>query len=487
MRKDALAQQGGGKPMKTLVRAFALSIAVALFASPALADKRRVVVLGFSGPAKHARQTEKTVTKSLKAKYEVVSIKKYNAARKSLKATKPTKKNFSRIARQVGLDAIVSGEVRKRGSRATLKLTVREGATGKVIDTLRVPIRSKKLAQDAVAEDLYDIVAWAEPIGDAWERALPRPDDSRRTSTKTKTARMPEPDPAAPDSAFDEEPLAPGADDDLSGDSPFELSSSVTVERETGPRAVVDAGMSFIGRSLTFSHQASLAPEQQPTSYDGSPVGGVQLRGELYPTRFLSKAPPAAKHLDRVAVSFELDNAVGLSSQYSDDTMDYDLDTTQRRWGVGLGYALPIKSASLKLAAGYNGLRHSIKTGGVDIGLPDVKYGYFDLGAAADVPIAGKLRALGHVKYLAVQSAGDIVAADAYGKAGVRGFDLDAGVAYAVTSKVHVRGGVRYLRMAFDFAGTGDMSTDLDGDPDQDVGGAADKYVGAYVLGGYSF
>jgi hypothetical protein len=31
------------------------------------------------------------------------------------------------------------------------------------------------------------------------------------------------------------------------------------------------------------------------------------------------------------------------------------------------------------------------------------------------------------------------------------------------------------------------MSTDLDGDPDQDVGGAADKYVGAYVLGGYSF
>ena len=41
--------------------------------------------------------------------------------------------------------------------------------------------------------------------------------------------------------------------------------------------------------------------------------------------------------------------------------------------------------------------------------------------------------------------------------------------------------------MAFDFAGTGPMTTELDGDPDQDVGGATDRYFGLYLLGGYAF
>jgi len=46
---------------------------------------------------------------------------------------------------------------------------------------------------------------------------------------------------------------------------------------------------------------------------------------------------------------------------------------------------------------------------------------------------------------------------------------------------------VRYLRMAFAFDGDGAMATDRGGEPDQDVGGAADVYFGAYALAGYLF
>jgi len=473
---------------KILTRAVVVLVALTLFAGPSLADtKRRVVVLGFSGPAKQAKKAEKTVAKVLRQKYEVVSVKKYTKARKSLKATKATKQNFSKIARSIGLDAIVSGEVRRRGSRSTLKLTVREGRSGKVLDSVRIAIRGDKLAAADVEDDLHDLVAWAEPIGEDWERGLPAPEKkAKRVAKQTKPAKravQPEPEPANDEVAWDE-PDAPTDDDTITDD---ELTKSVDIAaRETGTKATVHAGMSFIGRDLTFSHQASLAPEQQPTSYAGGIVGGVYLQGEVYPTRFMKKVP-GSKKLDNVAVSFELDSAVGLRSEYSDDAMDYDFDTSQRRWGLGLGYTIDLGKPVVKVGAGYNQLQHKIDSGAVDIGLPNVNYKYLDVGAALQYHISDKLTALGGAKYLAVFGAGEIVTADAYGAASVTGLDVDAGVEYTVTPRIAIKGGIRYLRMAFDFDGNGDMSTNLDGDPDQDVGGAADKYVGGYLLGGYEF
>ncbi len=476
--------------MKILTHVVVTLVALALFAAPALANKRRVVVLGFSGPAKQAKRAEKTVTKVLRHKYEVVSVKKYVKARKRLRAKKPTKKNFSKIARTVGIDAIVSGEVRRRGSRYTLKLTVREGLSGKVLDTVRIPIRGKRLAASAVEDDLYDLVAWAEPIGEDWERGLPPPEKRRKRVAKKRKKKKVEPDPEPyyydddDDEIVWDEPDEPVEDDVITDD---ELTTSVEVAaRETGAKAYLHAGMSFIGRDLTFTHQASLTPEQQPTSYDGGIVGGVYLQGEIYPTRFMKK-PPSSKRLDNVAVSFELDSAVGLRSEYSDDTMDYDFDTSQRRWGIGLSYTVDLGQPVVKVGAGYNQLRHTIDNGTVDIGLPNVNYKYIDLGATLQYRINDKLVALGGAKYLAVFGAGEIVTAGAYGAATVKGLDIDAGVEYAVTPRFGIKGGLRYLRMAFDFDGNGDMSTNLDGDPDQDVGGAADKYVGGYILGGYEF
>jgi hypothetical protein len=39
--------------------------------------------------------------------------------------------------------------------------------------------------------------------------------------------------------------------------------------------------------------------------------------------------------------------------------------------------------------------------------------------------------------------------------------------------------------MAFDFDGNGTLATMRDGDPDQDVGGALDRYAGGFVEAGY--
>jgi hypothetical protein len=503
--------------MKTTSGIVVALVAVAMAAAPALAEqKRRVVVLGFTGPAKEAKQAEKTVTRALREAHEIVSTKQFVAARRALKANKPTDKNYARVAADIGADAIVSGELRRRGARRTLELTVREGKTGKVIDTARIPVRGKTLTVEAVRTDLYDLVAWAEPIED-WDKSMPpKPDRKGKLLAKQpakpdRKARQPEP--VTEMSAHAERRAGEaGAESketeaEMSAHAERRAGEASAESKETGiastgdaavdalaasgspapaGRGIVHAGMSFVGRDLTFQHQASLMPDQQPTSYDGGVVGGVYLQGEVHPTRFMKQAP-ARKHLDRVAVAFELDNAIGLRSQYDDGMQMRDFTTSQLRWGLGVRYALDLGKPTVRFGAGYNRLSHKIDTGTVDIGLPDVSYKYLDVGAGASYALSPRLAAHGAARYLAVIGAGEIVTANAYGSASVKGIDVDAGVEYTVTPRIAVRGGVRYLRMAFDFDGSGAMATDRDGDPDQDVGGAADKYVGGYVQAGYNF
>lgn len=444
-----------------------VTVALAITLAPPRADagKRRVAIAPFDGPARRATRARATVVRAVAAEHTVLPDAAVARAWRQLGAKRRRPADYARVARAVGADALVTGVVRARGRRATLRLTVRAGATGEAIDTIRVPMRRGRLARTAFAEDLADAIAWAEPV----DREPPVAARRRRAT--------------AADSGDDAAgPATPRVDA-----APTELrATAAPAARVTGPRAAVRAGLSVTSRDLTFSYQASLAPEQRPVAYDGGPVGGVAVAGRVYPSRFVDRVP-AAEHLDRVALVFELDRAVGMRSRYSDGAMDYDLPTDQSRWGVGARYVLPLGSVDVDTGIGYGQLRHHIDDGGVDLGVPDVQYRYLDVGAAVAAPVAKRVSARVSARYLAIVGAGEIVTASAYGRAAVRGIDMDAAVAYAIAPEVDLSAGVRYLRVALDFDGTGDMATARDGDPDQDVAGAADRYVGGYVQVGYAF
>jgi hypothetical protein len=220
----------------------------------------------------------------------------------------------------------------------------------------------------------------------------------------------------------------------------------------------------------------------RPYSYDGAAAGGLYLDGEIYPLA------GQGKHLARLGASLVIDRAVGLSSQLSMNGSTTEFDTVQSRWGLGLRYALPVSDGAIvKLAAGYDQLEHTIDASGVNVPLPDVSYSYLDIGAGAYVPLGKEIAVNADARYLHVLSAGEIQDADKYGTGNVVGLDVDANLEYRMSPTIHLRAGVRYLRMAFDFDGSGSWTTELDGDPDQDVGGASDTYLGGYMTAGYTF
>jgi hypothetical protein len=457
--------------------------------------RRSVVVLGFDGPTKTAAAAEHAVVKLLKKKHTLVSTKRYLDARRRLGALAPTAKHFARIAGAVGIDVIVSGEVRRRAGRSTLKLTLREGKTGQTVDTVRLPLRGGIVDTEALADELYDLIAWIEPgaTGEADRMVAAVRTDRAPTRARGGDAAVP-----ASEEPADEEPLAAAAGDSEDGlDDADDRTTETLVDDSVGDRAAgraspgrieLAAGLSFIGRDLTFSHQASLAPAERPVSYDGQPVGGVTLDAEIFPFSFSDKVRARyGGRMTRLGAWFSFDRALGLRSQVTMQGEVHELPTTQGRWGVGARYHQPIGAVAISAEVGFNRLTHAIDAGAMDIGLPNVAYSYLDFGAGVRVPVGSRLAARGTARLLHVLAAGDLMAADGYGSGTAMGLDMNAGIEVRATPRIRVTGGLRYLRMGLDFDGTGRLSTDLDADPDQDVGGATDTYVGGYVLGGYSF
>lgn len=419
---------------QTMKRALLAAALILTMTTVAHAGKRRVAVEPFDGPGKLARRAHAAVTEIVQRDHELVD------------PDEPA-------------DAIVSGVVRRKGKRVTLVLTVRAAATGETVDTLRVPLRGGKLAGAARARlegDLLDLIAWVEPA--------PAPE--------------PEPVPTLVEPTVIEPDVEPEP----------RVSRGVELERPRDPaRPTLElgAGVSVISRDLSFSHQASLAMSERPLGYDGSPVGGLYLAGELYPAALAGRAGDGA--LGNLGVAFAFDRAMSVTSRHDDGAMEREFDTSQVRMGVGVRYRVMLGNTAVKAAAGYNKLSHDIDTGGAALALPNVSYSYLDLGAGVRHPLTDRVAVTGDARYLNVLGAGAIVEADAYGAATVNGVDLDAGLQWRATDRISVRGGVRYLRMGFSFEGTGAMSTDLDGDPDQDVGGASDVYLGGYLLAGVAY
>jgi hypothetical protein len=123
----------------------------------------------------------------------------------------------------------------------------------------------------------------------------------------------------------------------------------------------------------------------------------------------------------------------------------------------------------------------------VDIDVPNVAYQYIDPGLAFRLPLAGGTVAVSAEARLAlVTASGEIQEVSQYGAASMLGLDGDLGLEYRVMPRLGIRGGVRYTGISFAFDGSGEL-TNRDADAEPDVSGALDRYLGGYLVAGYSF
>jgi hypothetical protein len=284
-----------------------------------------------------------------------------------------------------------------------------------------------------------------------------------------------------------------GDDDDDASNPDLGLEKSAAQpSASTGMRTtplVVNAGVSFIGRNLSF--KSSAPADQQPQGYKGTTVPGVYATGELYPATFAGVKGVLAN----VGVGFVADRVIKLNSSVSDG-MDGTtlLATKQSRYGANLRYRHNFgdgpRGVSVWGAVGYNRLTFSMDKSaapeGVIVDVPNVAYSYVDPGLGVRVPVAGALSAAVEGKFLAVLGTGEVQTPEQYGAATVTGFDADAALEYAFSDHFLARAGARLIQIGYSFKGNGVLS-DRDANGSADVGGASDRYLGGYVTAGYAF
>jgi hypothetical protein len=442
--------------------------------------KKRVVVTRFAGKGDHA---QRTATDVVARNATVISDATWTRAMKKLKLRSTSSPDAAtRVAAAVQADGIVAGSVQRSGKAWSLTITVVDGKTGQVSDTLDIPLRSYRLDGDskkAIAAQLAPAIARLgnkAPIEIAPEPTRPP---------------LPPPPPKVPEIDTEKPPIgveAPPTIDTTATTAPV---TTVTAEASEDGRysrsraAEISVGVGIIGRNLEFDATSGLSAAQAPRGYSGSAVPTVVVEGELYPFAFGGSTSAASCF----GIGFEVERVLSISSQLG--ATEYD--TSQTRYGGGLRYRANFGSSamspSLKFVAGISRLDFTVERGSADLAFPNSAYTYVDLGLKARLPLGSpKFAVYLDLRYLQVLDAGEMNDTAFYGSGGALGFDGGIGLEYIFARRAVVRLGGRYQRFALSFDGNGTLSNNRDGNSaTQEVSGATDQFYGGYLTVGYMF
>jgi hypothetical protein len=168
-----------------------LVLAAVLVAWPAeAAARKRVAVLPFAGPK--AEKFQADFEKVVKRRHSVVAAAKWDQTADKLGATDVTDRDLKKVATALNVDAVIVGEVEKRGAKYYLHLELRAGATGKVLHRPDIISRAARLD----AEALDDVEAMVLPLLDKL-RAAGDGDEDEDADEDATTTTAGAPSPAA--------------------------------------------------------------------------------------------------------------------------------------------------------------------------------------------------------------------------------------------------------------------------------------------------
>ena len=132
--------------MSITTQAFRLALTAAALcgvATTADARPRRVVILDFDGPRQLADTGRSSVLSVLGQQYDVIATKRWEQARASAAHQSHGPAQWSRAAKQAGVDAVIEGWVQDEGRRKILNVVVREARNGREFDTISVRLDGK--------------------------------------------------------------------------------------------------------------------------------------------------------------------------------------------------------------------------------------------------------------------------------------------------------------------------------------------------------
>jgi hypothetical protein len=479
-------------------------VAVLAWSASASAEKKRVAVPRFDGPQEGI--VRKAVMQVLKGDgYEVVGAKEIDGAAKSTGAQLDSNDGFKTVAKELSINAFVTGEVSKKKA----KLTVRNGADGSVSGEGAFgganPAKIAADVRDGFSRRLGSAVERGRaPSGAKKPTAAPvaeaeEPDDNSGAASGGGNDTPPSSKPASKPAAAAANDEAPPAASESSA-APEETVARKAPEPEggeaTGPRALdLMIGFGGFSRSLDYNQ-----PFSNLRSYN-LPLGpSFALRVVAYPLGFVT-----GRFIAGLGLELSLDEAFGVTSSVPMDAAfptggNFSTIIHDRYGGGRLRFILGgVHELALFAGGGEHAFAFRNGSDGSDrsqLSIPDTIYRYSRFGVDARFELPGGMTARLSGAYRVVLNQGGQIAQAAYmDQAGlhpgffpyltVAGVDFNAELGYKVTPSIEARAGVSLKRY---FYSMNSAPSDI-AQGNLAAGGAVDQYFGfnfgaAYVFGG---
>ncbi|HEX4450863.1 MAG TPA: hypothetical protein VH143_08345 [Kofleriaceae bacterium] len=275
-----------------------------------------------------------------------------------------------------------------------------------------------------------------------------------------------------------------GDDDDDSGS----VTAKVDVTPASGPSGPhsanrdavrLDIGPSASQRTLAFNSRSFA---EAPNGDKNGLVGGFRTQVEIYPFAFSNPDGGAAGiglygYYDQ-AVASNVSTSIQPGTKFA---------VTQRHYEGGLRYRILFghhdTSPTLAVGLGYGHREFVVNRGalmpGNTLDIPDVNYRGVIPSLEFRLPLTPRLALSFGVGALLLTGAGPIQTQAEYGQATVTGVEGDLGFDILFTRRIGMKIEFDAAQIGYKFKGNGEMTNDRDGDPStQDVGGAADRYLG---------
>jgi len=411
--------------------------ALLLTAGSAQAGSRRVAVAPFGGPELVASEVHAVVVELVGDRYELVPAAELEQARAVAESDGSEPDAALTVARLTGADAAIVGRVAPSGEAYSLSLSVLRARTGETAGAVLVPLGATgvtEASRDRIGALLGDLLAWIDPQGSPPGEALAR----------EKPAAAAPSAPAARTEAKVAKKAAPPRKPPL----PIAFQAAV--------------GLSAMARRFGVSQEPGLAVDP---SLDSNPSPGIRLEAEA-----------ATIGEPGVALVVAIDRSIGAKASMG----GVELPITQMQWSGALRGRMRVRKRWVPMVSlGYSELSHEVGLGTPGLLVPNARYAFLDIGGGTRYEI-GSVALFGLARYLHTLATSGVTDPQAFGAASSKGLAAEGGVEVEVAEAILVRAGFRYLRFSLDFDGSGDLAVALDQDPEQDVIGAVDAFVGGY-------
>jgi hypothetical protein len=253
--------------------------------------------------------------------------------------------------------------------------------------------------------------------------------------------------------------------------------------------------MSFVARHLSFTADSDLA--DQPSGYKQTiPVAGGVMDATVYPMAFNHKNSGLITGL---GLEVMYDKVIRINSQkkYVDDTMmqaTANLATVEDRFSIGAVLRYPVNptllvGGKIMYSSQQFNIAQTFATNMVT-DVPNVHYSMAEPKLFLKYTLNPAIIVDVDAGFMLVTNTGGIQASNStgYGPATVTGYEISAGLDYALTKALFVRVLARFETVNLTFKGDpASLANTRDGDPDQDVKGAKDLYYGGTASIGYAF